>query len=214
MPTSLKNHAVLLLSCPDKKGIVASVANFIFKNNGNIVHAEQYTDTEKDMFFMRIEWQLEDFKIPRAEIPNAFAPIAKQFNMKWTLHFMDHIPNMAIFVSKSDHCLYEILLRYKAGELPAKIPLIISNHPDLRQVAENFDIKYYVFPITPENKHFVEQQELKLLRQYCTLTLFCRLPSLNLEKMGKIGEKVPIPSSNVVPRNVKKYLTKRFWCDI
>ncbi len=166
MLTSLKNHAVLLLSCPDKKGIVASVANFIFKNNGNIVHAEQYTDTEKDMFFMRIEWQLEDFKIPRAEIPNAFAPIAKQFNMKWTLHFMDHIPNMAIFVSKSDHCLYEILLRYKAGELPAKIPLIISNHPDLRQVAENFGIKYYVFPITPENKHFVEQQELKLLRQY------------------------------------------------
>lgn len=69
---------------------------------------------------MRIEWQLEDFKIPRAEIPNAFASIAKQFNMKWTLHFIDHIPNMAIFVSKSDHCLYEILLRYKAGELPAK----------------------------------------------------------------------------------------------
>jgi len=163
---NLKKHAVLLLSCPDKKGIVASVANFIFENKGNIVHAEQYTDTEKDMFFMRIEWELEGFQIPRTEIPNAFTPIAQKFDMKWALHFMDHIPNIAIFVSKSDHCLYELLLRYQAGELPAKISLIISNHPDLRPVAEHFGIKYYVFPITSENKHFVEQQELKLLRQY------------------------------------------------
>jgi len=160
------NHAILLLSCPDRKGIVASVSQFIYKHNGNIVHAEQYTDTKKGQFFMRIEWELDDFDLGKKEIPEAFSPLAQQFQMKWMLCFTDYVPNVAIFVSKAPHCLYEILLRHSAGEIPANIKLIISNHPDLRPVAESFGTLFYFFPITPETKSSVEKQELAILKKH------------------------------------------------
>ena len=160
------NHAILLLSCPDRKGIVASVSQFIYKHNGNIVHAEQYTDTKKGQFFMRIEWELDDFDLEQKEIPKAFSPLAQQFQMKWMLCFTDYVPNVAIFVSKAPHCLYEILLRHSAGEIPANIKLIISNHPDLRPVAESFGTLFYFFPITPETKSSVEKQELAILKKH------------------------------------------------
>ena len=160
------NHAILLLSCPDRKGIVASVSQFIYEHNGNIVHAEQYTDTKKGQFFMRIEWELDDFDLGKKEIPEAFSPLAQQFQMKWMLCFTDYVPNVAIFVSKAPHCLYEILLRHRAGEIPANIKLIISNHPDLRPVAETFGTPFYFFPITPETKSSVEKQELAILKKH------------------------------------------------
>ena len=160
------NHAILLLSCPDRKGIVASVSQFIYEHNGNIVHAEQYTDTKKGQFFMRIEWELDDFDLEKKEIPEAFSPLAQQFQMKWMLCFTDYVPNVAIFVSKAPHCLYEILLRHSAGEIPANIKLIISNHPDLRPVAESFGTLFYFFPITPETKSSVEKQELAILKKH------------------------------------------------
>ena len=162
----LKKHAVLLLSCPDRKGIVASISQFIYEHNGNIVHAEQYTDTEKGRFFMRIEWELEGFKLKREEIASAFSPLAQRFHMEWSLRFTDYIPNVAIFVSKTSHCLYELLLRQQSGEIVANIKLIISNHPDLRPVAENFGIPYYVFPVTPETKADVEKEEISLLQKH------------------------------------------------
>ena len=164
--SSLSNHAILLLSCPDKKGIVASVSQFIYEHNGNIVHAEQYTDTKKGQFFMRIEWELDDFDLGKKEIPEAFSPLAQQFQMKWMLCFTDYVPNIAIFVSKAPHCLYEILLRHSAGEILANIKLIISNHPDLRPVAETFGIPFYFLPITPETKSDVEKQELAVLKKH------------------------------------------------
>lgn len=164
--SSLSNHAILLLSCPDKKGIVASVSQFIYEHNGNIVHAEQYTDTKKGQFFMRIEWELDGFDLEQKEIPKAFSPLAQQFQMKWMLCFTDYVPNIAIFVSKAPHCLYEILLRHSAGEILANIKLIISNHPDLRPVAETFGIPFYFFPITPETKSNIEKQELAVLKKH------------------------------------------------
>ncbi len=162
----IKNHAILLLSCPDQKGIVASVSRFIYEHNGNIVHAEQYTDTQKGRFFMRIEWELDDFDLSRSEIPKAFAPLAQRFEMEWALHFADYVPKVAIFVSKTSHCLYELLLRQQAGDLQSDIKLIISNHPDLRPIAEAFGIPFYVFPVTPETKSAVEQKEIELLEKH------------------------------------------------
>lgn len=166
MEQLLPKHAVLLLSCPDRKGIVASVSQFIYEHSGNIVHAEQYTDTEKGRFFMRIEWELEGFKLRREEIPGAFSSLAHRFQMEWSLRFTDYVPNVAIFVSKASHCLYELLLRRQSGEIIANIKLIISNHPDLRPVAETFGIPYYVFPVTPQTKSAVEKEELTLLQKH------------------------------------------------
>ncbi len=159
-------HAILLLSCPDKRGIVASVSRFIYQNGGNIVHAEQYTDTSQNRFFMRIEWDLKNFQLKRDKIAQAFIPIAKEFKMEWRLHFNDHIPNVAVFVSKTSHCLYELLLRQRSGELMGNIKLIISNHPNLRYIAENFGIPFYVLPVTPETKTKVEEKELRLLQEH------------------------------------------------
>jgi formyltetrahydrofolate deformylase len=161
-----KDNAILLLSCPDRKGIVAGISEFIYKNDGNIVHADQHTDPEKGVFFMRIEWELPGFKIPREELSNTFAPLANKFDMEWDLRFSDHVPPVALFVSKHDHCLYDLLLRHKAGEFQAEIPLIISNHPDLRPVAESFGIKYLVYPITKETKATREKEEIEQLRKH------------------------------------------------
>jgi formyltetrahydrofolate deformylase len=163
---SLRNHAILLLSCPDKKGIVASVSQFIYEHKGNIVHADQYTDTEKEQFFMRIEWELNGFDLKRKEISEAFSFLAQRFRMDWRLCFTDDVPNMAIFVSKSPHCLYEILLRHSAGEFMANIKLTVGNHPDLRPIAENFKIPFYVFPVSLQTKADVEKEELSLLKKY------------------------------------------------
>ena len=163
---SLSNNAILLLSCRDRKGIVAEISQFIYANNGNIVHADQHTDPDQKVFFMRIEWELADFRIPRNELTNEFAPLAEKFEMNWELRFSDHIPRMAIFVSRHDHCLYDLLIRHRAGEFQAKIPLIISNHPDLRSVGESFGIKYLVYPITPDTKLAQEAKEIEQLQSH------------------------------------------------
>jgi formyltetrahydrofolate deformylase len=170
-----KNNAILLLSCPDSKGIVASVSGFIYANKGNIVHADQHTDAEKGIFFMRIEWELAGFKIPHNELANSFAPLANKFEMEWDLRFSDHVPRMAIFVSKHEHCLYDLLIRHRAGEFRAEAPLVISNHPDLRPVAESFGIKYLVYPITKETKASQEKKEIKQLKnQHIELIILAR----------------------------------------
>lgn len=161
---SLRNHAVLLLSCPDKKGIVASVSQFIYEHKGNIVHADQYTDTEKGQFFMRIEWEMNGFDLGRQEMSRAFSSLAQRFQVDWRLYFTDDIPNMAIFVSKASHCLYEILLRHSAGEFVTNIKLIIGNHPDLSPVAKTFGIPFYVFPINSQTKMTVEKRSWLFLK--------------------------------------------------
>jgi formyltetrahydrofolate deformylase len=157
--------AVLLLSCQDQKGLVAATSDFIYRNNGNIVHADQHVDAEAGLFLQRIEWELADFRIPRAELADVFRPLAEKFGMQWELHFSDYVPRVAIFVSKLGHCLYDLLLRQRMGELEAEIPLVISNHPDLQQLVETFGPKYHFFPITNETKAAQELKQIELLEE-------------------------------------------------
>jgi formyltetrahydrofolate deformylase len=157
-------HAILLLSCPDCKGLVAKISNFIFNYNGNIVHADQYSAKREKMFFMRIEWELEGFSLDREEIAVEFAKIASPLAMKWELHFTDYAPRIAVFVSKHLHCLHDLILRHRLGEFKAEIPLVISNHPDARDSVEQLGLKYCYFPITEQNKTRQEKLEIQLLR--------------------------------------------------
>lgn len=158
--------ATLLISCADRPGLVAKFANFIYANGGNIIHADQHTDFSTSLFLNRLEWQLEGFNLPREAIATSFTAIAKPLNAQWQLHFSDTIPRIAIWVTKQDHCLLDLLWRWQAQELKAEIPLIISNHTALEAIAKQFDIDFYYFPITKENKAEQEAKELELLRQY------------------------------------------------
>ncbi len=161
----MKNSAILLLHCPDKQGILSEVTNFITVNKGNIIYLDQYVDHEEDIFFMRIEWDLTLFAIPREKIEDYFQTLyAAKYDMKFRLYFSDMKPRMAIFVSKMSHCLYDLLARYSAGEWEVDIPLIISNHEDLKPAAERFGIPYHCFAITKENKKEQEEKILDLLR--------------------------------------------------
>jgi formyltetrahydrofolate deformylase len=180
--------AKILLHCPDQPGIIAEVTNFITVNQGNIIYLDQYVDRIENIFFMRLEWELEHFTIPREKIYDYFGTLyGKKYDMKYNLYFNDQRPRMAIFVSKLNHCLFDILARYTAGEWEVDIPLIISNHEDLRPVAERFGIPYYYFPITKENKAEQEMAELKLLRkEKVTFIVLARYMQVIGEKM--IGE--------------------------
>jgi len=160
------HSAILLISCPDRKGLVASVTEFISRHNGNILTLDQYVDVEREIFFMRVEWELDNFTVPTERIGKEFGGIiGARFDMEWSLHLSNEVPRLAIFVSKLSHCLYDILSRYQSGEWLVEVPLIISNHPDLEQVAKRFGIEYHCFPITRENKEAQEKRQLALLRE-------------------------------------------------
>lgn len=164
----MKPTAILLLHCPDEQGIISEMTKFITDNQGNIVYLDQYVDREDGIFFMRIEWALEKFTIPREKIREYIDTLyAQRYKMEFNLYFNDVKPRMAIFVSKMSHCLYDLLARYKAGEWNVEIPCIVSNHEDLRYVAEQFDIPYYVWSIKKDhsNKAEVEQAEMELLKK-------------------------------------------------
>jgi formyltetrahydrofolate deformylase len=158
--------ATLLISCPDQKGLVAKIANFIYSNGGNIIHADQHTDFTTGIFINRIEWQLEGFNLPRDVIAPAFSAIAKPLQANWQLHFSDQIPRIAIWVTKQDHCLLDLLWRQQAKELPAEVALIISNHHKLDQVAAQFGVDFCHIPITPDTKNEQETKQLELLQKY------------------------------------------------
>lgn len=159
------DHAILLISCPDRKGITAAVTSFIFQHRGNIVSADQHIDEQSNTFFMRIEWSLQGFAINKSKIDRAFMSLAKRFSMVWSLHFTEHLPRVAIFASKHLHCLYDLLLRYKQGQLPCDVRLLVSNHPDARSVAEEFGISFLECPITPRTKAVQERKELQALKK-------------------------------------------------
>ena len=158
--------AILLVSCPDRKGLVAKIANFIYANGGNIIDADHHSDLEAGLFLSRIEWQLQGFNLPRDLIAPAFAAIAQPLNATWELHFSDTIPRLAIWVSKQDHCLFDLLWRFKAKELRAEIPLIISNHQEIKPIAEQFAIDYCHIPISSDTKQEQEIKQLELLDKY------------------------------------------------
>ncbi|MDR1861161.1 MAG: formyltetrahydrofolate deformylase [Bacteroidales bacterium] len=162
-----KNTAILLIHCPDKQGILATVTEFLNENHGNIIYLDQYVDRVQKIFYMRVEWELADFAIPTAKIGEYFNTlIAARLNMDWKLYFSTDIPRMAVFVSTMSHCLFDILSRYTAQEWEVEIPLIISNHEDMRPVAERFGIDYFCFPVDSHNKAAQEAAELALLAEY------------------------------------------------
>jgi len=177
------SSAVLLISCPDQKGLVARIADFVYRRNGNILHSDEHIDEEAGLFLMRIEWSLEGFALPRPEIRPAFEPLAQELKLHWELRFSDEVPKSAILVSKYDHCLYDILFRHRAGELQADFRVIISNHPDLRHLAEYFGIEYLVFPITKENKPAQEALMIEELRrreiEFIVLARYMQILSAN-----------------------------------
>ncbi len=164
-----KSTAILLLHCPDRVGIIMEMTKFITDNQGNILYLDQSVDQIDHRFFMRVEWDLENFLIPKEKIAEYIDTLyARRYEMKFMLKFSAERPRMAIFVSKMSHCLYDLLARWKAGELDVEIPCIVSNHEDLRYVAEQFGLPYYVFSINKDwsNKREVEEAEMKLLKEH------------------------------------------------
>ena len=157
--------AILLLSCKDRIGLVSRIAHFVFERGGNIIDLNEHVDMDEKYFFVRIAWDMKNFSIPATEVVEAFTPLAKEFNATWKINFTGKNLPVAIFVSKFDHCLREILWRQRLGEFNIDIPLIISNHEDLKPLAEQYKIPYFVFPITGENKHEQEKKELALLKE-------------------------------------------------
>ena len=158
--------AVLLLSCRDQKGLVATVARFIYERGGNIVHADQHTDPEEGIFLQRVEWEMNPTGEDSDEVAVAFRPIAEGFGMNWRLCFSDDRPRLAIFVSKLGHCLYDLLARHRMGALQAEIPLIVSNHPDLLPVAERFGVDFAHLAVTRDTKRQQEELVEAKLQEY------------------------------------------------
>src|SRR5437870_13212950 len=166
----MKNSAILLISCPDQKGEVATIADFVYRHNGNILHADEHADEESGLFLMRVEFDPKDFDIDLtdkdlAAFAKHFAPIAEKFQMNWRLAQSSHRPRMIILVSKYDHCLVDLLYRHKSGELACEIALIISNHADNQAIADFYNIPYAIVPVTKETKSQAEAKIHALVKQ-------------------------------------------------
>jgi len=160
----MENSAILLVQCPDRKGLDATIAEFIYRYDGNILRFEQHQAGEERYYLARVEWELNGFRLDLKDFDGAFGPIAHKFGMNWVIRLGDYRPRVAIFVSKYDHCLVDLLYRQRNGELACDIPLIVSNHADAQRHADFYGIPYYIFPVTKETKAQAEQQELDLLR--------------------------------------------------
>jgi formyltetrahydrofolate deformylase len=176
--------AILLISCPDRKGEVATIADFVYRHGGNILHADEHADEESGLFLMRVEFDPKDFDIDLSQLNPAqdarsnpaqsgmsafaslFEPIARKFQMKWRLAQSSHRPRMIIFVSKYDHCLVDLLYRHQSGELTCDIPLIISNHPNNESIADFYKIPYAVVQVTKDNKAQAETQIQSLIDRH------------------------------------------------
>ena len=162
----MKSSAILLLSCPDRKGEVATIADFIFRHGGNILHADEHGDAESGLFLMRVEFDPTDFDFNLADFSKYFSPVAEAFAMKWRLAQSSQRQRMIILVSKYDHCLVDLLYRHKSGELACEIPLIISNHSDNQPIADFYHIPYAVIPVSKDNKQAAEAHLQSLIEQH------------------------------------------------
>jgi formyltetrahydrofolate deformylase len=160
----MRNTAILMVSCPDRKGLVARISEFIFRHDGNILDFDQHTDLEAGVFLARVEWQLDEFVLDRGAIAEAFRPLADECGMQYEVHFGDAVPRIAIFASKLRHCLEDLLLRHQAAEFQAEIAVVIGNHAETEEIAGAFNIPFRYFPITPANKQSQERLELCELR--------------------------------------------------
>src|ERR1700751_4473991 len=167
----MKNSAILLISCPDQKGEVATIADFVYRHGGNILHADEHADEESGLFLMRVEFDPKDFDIDLTDkdltdFGKHFGPVAEKFQMKWRLAQSSHCPRMIILVSKYDHCLVDLLYRHQSGELACDIPLIISNHADNQPLANFYKIPYEVVRVTKDNKAEAEARIQSLIDQH------------------------------------------------
>ena len=162
----MRNTAVLLISCPDQKGLVATVSDFIFRHGGNILHTDEHTDAESVWFLMRVEFDPSGFDLPLGEFARHFDPIADRFGMEWRLTQPGERKRMVIMVSKYDHCLVDLLYRHKIGELRCEIPLVISNHPDNQSIADFYHIPFVIVPVTKDDKNEAERKQIALVRQH------------------------------------------------
>jgi formyltetrahydrofolate deformylase len=160
----VKNNAILLISCPDQKGITAAVADLIYHANGNILRADEHQDTERSLFLMRVEWDLAGFAMDMREFGVQFQPIADRFGMQWRVALSATRPKVAIFASRYDHCLADLLYRKQTGELACEIPLIVSNHPDVQRWADFYRVPLHVIPVTKETKAESERWQIELLQ--------------------------------------------------
>lgn len=190
------NKITLLIHCKDRSNIIANVTNFIAENGGNIVYLDQHVDTEQDVFFMRLESEFIDESFSTENFKNDFKTnLADQFSMKWRIYSSEKKPKMALFISKYDHCLYDLLGRYNSGELNLVIPFIISNHKDLKHIADSFKIPFYHIPVTKDTKSEAEDKQLELLKKhnidFVVLARYMQIVS------GKIINKYPNKIINI-----------------
>jgi formyltetrahydrofolate deformylase len=162
----MKNTAILLVDCPDRKGIVAAISDFLYSHNANILHADQHQDADLNLFLTRIEWDLTDFGLPIAGFGAAFGKVAERFQMRWRLELSATRLKTAIFVSQYDHCLADLLYRHESSELACEIPVIVSNHPGAERLAAFHRIPFHFIPVEPNQKAEAERQQLELLRQH------------------------------------------------
>jgi formyltetrahydrofolate deformylase len=171
----MSNSAILLVSCPDRKGVVASIADFIFRHNGNILFNDEHGDAASNLFLTRVEFDHREFDFDVTEFGKHFASLANEFQMEWSLTHASDRPRIAIFVSKYDHCLQDLLYRHQSGELKCEIPLIISNHPDNQRIADFYHIPFFMVPVSKENKREAEQKQIALFREHtCDLAVLAR----------------------------------------
>jgi formyltetrahydrofolate deformylase len=162
----MKNTATLLITCPDAKGIVAAIADFLHQHNANILHADQHQDAENNLFLMRVEWDLAGFNLEEASFNATFAVIADKFSMQWQLKLSQHKARVAIMVSQYDHCLADLLHRHKSGELACEIPLVISNHRDTEKLVQFYGVDFHYIAVTKDNKAEAEAAQFKLFDEY------------------------------------------------
>jgi formyltetrahydrofolate deformylase len=162
----MKNSAVILISCPDRKGVVATISDFVFRHNGNILHADEHADEESNLFLMRVEFDPAEFDIDLADFSRHFTPVAERFEMQWRLARSNYRPKMIILVSKYDHCLVDLLYRHKSGELRCDIPVIISNHADNQPIADFYRIPYVTIAVPKDGKRQAEEKILSLIEQH------------------------------------------------
>jgi formyltetrahydrofolate deformylase len=163
MTAASSQLATLLVSCPDRKGLVAALAQLLYGHGANIVDADQHTDQTVSMFFQRIRFDLRELRTDRVALEQGIGDVAERFDMSFRLAYESQRKRIALFVSKYDHCLYDLLLRHRAGELACDISLVVSNHPDLAYVAEQFQVPFHVFAVDKQNKSAQEQAQAALL---------------------------------------------------
>ncbi|MGB8247309.1 MAG: formyltetrahydrofolate deformylase, partial [Chlorobium sp.] len=157
---------ILLLSCPDRAGLVSRISHFIYERGGNILDLDEHVDTVEKMFFIRVSWSTANFSIPAAELHEAFSPLAKEFGASWKIRLGDRKMRVALFVSRYDHCLQELLWRHSIGEFAIDVPLIVSNHADLEPLARRYGIPFHHVPVTAASKMETEREELELLERH------------------------------------------------